>query len=126
MKSTKYLIVLLLMLLTAFPLNAVTAGHVAGAPGYEMVDSNGVESPAGDHVHHASPVASHAGGMHDASDHDADECNDYCMNCLMHCMSELSSVVLIDFFALDEPLSFYLDGSRLSRAYLLYRPPIVL
>jgi len=125
MKSTKNLIVLLLMLLTAFPLNAVTAGHVAGAPGHEMVDSNGVASQAGDHVHHDSPAANHAGITHDASDHDADECNDYCMNCLMHCMSELSSVAFIEFSALDEPRSFYLDGSRLSRAYLLYRPPIV-
>jgi len=83
-----------------------------------------VSEPAAGHPLHAVEMSSPGHAMMAAHDHDAAECDEYCMNCSSHCYT-----TAIVSSGSSSPHSASLStglesGDTADRAYLLFRPPI--
>ena len=57
-------------------------------------------------------------------EHDADDCDEYCMNCSNHCSSTAIVTTSAHPFALDRKFSRAASADLSTRATLLFRPPI--
>lgn len=119
MKTLPNIPVFLLILLVAAPLDSAVASWMA--LGMEAHIATGMAAMSGDSVAHQHAVP---GTGDSAAHHDAENCDEHCMNCSSHCFS---SVVIA-----SSALEFHADGQHpgslssqaLYRAYLLFRPPI--
>jgi hypothetical protein len=120
----RYLVTALVILMLA-PLNAGAAAWMAESPSVaddgEMTMSQMVMTG---HDHEAMMSSHQKQSMMDAHDHGSEDCEDYCMNCSNHCSSTALIPSSGNIFELDRKFNRTITGNTLSRAYLLFRPPI--
>lgn len=126
MKSLPKFFVCLLIVLVAAPLDAAAASWMAmGMEAQTSADMTAEASSLQDKGAIGHQSHQHAMPGNDAaSHHDADNCDEHCMNCSSHCFSSVavaSSALELD--GEDQRLG-NLISRALHRAYLLYRPPI--
>lgn len=124
----KQIVTLLLLLLIA-PVNSVAAASMA----VSVTVAHGamaMEKAAGDsHAMHEMTVEMAAPDMlvaHnlDSHNHSPEDCDDYCMSCSNHCSSSAIVSSSKNSFELDREFAELTSAHTLSRAYLLFRPPI--
>jgi len=120
----RYIATALILILLA-PLNAGASAWMADSSSMVDVDEMAMtQMLMMGHDHEVMMSAGQQQAMMDAHDHGPDDCDDYCMSCSNHCSSTAiipSSSSTIEF---DRRFNRTLTGGTLSRAYLLYRPPI--
>lgn len=114
-----------LVLIMLAPLNAGASAWMAESASMVEADEAAMTQMlmAGhDHEEMMSPIQKQS--MMDAHDHGPDDCDDYCMNCSNHCSGTAIIPSANSTFELDRKFNRTITGNTLSRAYLLYRPPI--
>ena len=120
----RYIVTALVLIMLA-PLNA--GASVWMAESSSVVDADEVavaQMHMAGHDHGAMMGSGQKQAMMDAHDHGSEDCDDYCMNCSNHCFSTAIIPSSSNIFALDRKFDRTITGNTLSRAYLLYRPPI--
>jgi len=121
----KQTIVTVLILVLLAPLNAGASAWMSQSSSM----TNDVElamSPMHmpDHDHETMLRTAGKPSTMDTHDHSPEDCDEYCMNCVNHCSSTAISSSLIEIFELNHEFETTITSDILSRAYLLYRPPI--
>lgn len=120
----RYIITALVLLMLA-PLNAGASAWMAeSSPMVETDEVAMAEMLMPGHDHGAMMGSSEKQSMMDAHDHDAEDCDDYCMNCSNHCSSTAIVPSSSNIFELDRKFNRTITGDTSSRASLLFRPPI--
>lgn len=118
------LIVTVLMLILTAPINAVASASMAisiaayhdAMPTQQLVH--------GSHASHDAAIASQNKTKSAAHDHSDEDCDDYCMSCSNHCSSSAIVTSSKHDFELEREFEDLASAHTLSRAYLLFRPPI--
>lgn len=121
------LIVTVLMMIFVVPVNAVAAASMAVSISTVLHgDSPALETLHARHSEHAMTVTSTGSGtdMIIAHDHNVEDCDDYCMSCSNHCSSSGIVSSSKNSFERDREFEDFATAHTLSRAYLLFRPPI--
>lgn len=125
MKSNRNLIIACLILLLGLPLEAAAASWMSRGVTEHDAGLHADPDLAATGSHHHVGAAYHLGDQHQHSMTPVEHnCDDDCMNCSSHCFS--AALVSVAGAAPDrtESVSAPPGGNSLSRAYLLFRPPI--
>ena len=115
-----------LILLLALPLNAGAASWMA----MSMADTDqaikSLDTSMSPHHEHHSMSSDHIQSMDVAAEHEHDsgDCDEHCMSCSSHCSGSGIASSGADFQNLGNPLASTVTGFKLTREYLLLRPPI--
>lgn len=126
MKSYRNRLVALLVLLVALPLNTAAASWMSlGMPGHDAALTASLDLNAAGPNHHADGVHHHEPAALDSQETGADECDDHCMNCSTHCFSAALVAITGESANPVGYVSAPSEGGSLSRAYPLFRPPIL-
>ena len=113
-----------LVLIMLAPLNAGASAWMAESSSMVDADQMAMTQMIAMGHDHKAMSAGQKQAMMDAHDHGPEDCDDYCMNCSNHCSSTAIIPYASNTFELDRRFNRILTGNTLSRAYLLYRPPI--
>ena len=118
MKSQPNIFICLLIVLIAAPLDSAAASWMAmGMKSHSSADM----MDAGEHQahRHAMPAEGEP-----STHHDADNCDEHCMNCSSHCFSSVAIATSALAFDADNQRLLNFNSRALHRASALYRPPI--
>lgn len=118
------LIATLLMLILIAPINAVAAASMVVTISAEQGMTSAHQLSHAGHGGHAMHAPEQLSSMSATHDHNADDCDDYCMSCSNHCSSSAIVSSSKNTFELDREFEYPASAHTLSRAYLLFRPPI--
>jgi hypothetical protein len=120
----RYILSFLILIMLA-PLNVGASAWVAQS--FSAVDADETlvtQMHAVGHDHQAMTSSGQTQSMMDAHNHSAEDCDDYCMTCSNHSSSSAVTSFSNTTLELDRKFSLSSASYTLSRAYLLYRPPI--
>lgn len=120
----RYIVTVLVLLMLA-PENVGVSAWMAESS--TVVDADEIamaDMHMAGHDHEAMMDSSHKLSMVDAHEHGSEDCDDYCMNCSNHCSNTAIIPSSSSIFGPDQKFISITTGNTLSRAYLLYRPPI--
>lgn len=122
--NKRYIVTALVFVMLA-PLNVVASAWMTQSSSVIAADETAMaqEHMMG-HDHEAMTSSGQKQAMMDAHEHDAEDCDDYCMNCSSHCSSTAIPTSANDIIELDQKFNKILSGETSSRSYLLFRPPI--
>lgn len=122
---TKRYILSLLILIMLAPLNVGASAWMAKS--FSVIDADDAaitQMHVVGHDHQAMMNSGQKQSMMDAHNHSAEDCDDYCMTCSNHSYSSAITSFSNTTRELDRKFSLANVSYTLSRAYLLYRPPI--
>ena len=120
----RYIVTVLVLLMLA-PENVGVSAWMAESS--TVVDADEIamaDMHMAGHDHEAMMDSSHKLSMVDAHEHGSEDCDDYCINCSNHCSNTAIIPSSSSIFGPDQKFISITTGNTLSRAYLLYRPPI--
>ena len=123
----KHPLIVSLIVLLALPLNAGAATWMAMSMAEsgevtEVLDSS--DSLHHDHQQHMSMGGNHSLDIDSNHEHDSEDCDEHCMSCSSHCYSSSITSAVADFQNQRSLHASKIFGVKLTREYLLYRPPI--
>ena len=120
-------LIMSLIVLLALPLNAGAATWMAMSMAEsgqvaEMLDSS--DSLYHNHQQQMGFGSNLSLDSDSNHEHDSEDCDEHCMSCSSHCYSSSITSAVADFQNQRSLHTCTLSGVKLTREYLLYRPPI--
>ena len=118
-------LIMSLIVLLALPLNAGAATWMAMSMAEtgevtEVLDFS--DSLHNDHQQHMSMGSNQS--LDSNHEHDSEDCDEHCMSCSSHCYNSSITSAVADFQNQRSLHAGTILGVKLTREYLLYRPPI--
>jgi hypothetical protein len=120
-------LILSLIVLLALPLNAGAATWMAmsmteSGEAVELLEYS--DNLHHEHQQHMSMGSNHSLDSDSNHEHDSEDCDEHCMSCSSHCYGSSITSAVADFQNQRSLHASTISGVKLTREYLLYRPPI--